>query len=63
MDAMEQDLRSLGIRAWKNITLDRSRWRGVVKAVKAPETGCGTAKVVRLRIMRGALFGGKAAGA
>jgi hypothetical protein len=35
MDAVEQDLRALGIRSWKNIALDRRRWQGIVKAVKA----------------------------
>jgi hypothetical protein len=32
---MEKYLRTLGIRGWKNITLDRSGWRDIVKAVKA----------------------------
>jgi hypothetical protein len=35
MDAVEQYLRNLEIRGWKNIAVDRSRWRGIVKAVKA----------------------------
>jgi hypothetical protein len=35
MDAVEQNLRALGIRGWKNIALDRRRWQGIVKAVKA----------------------------
>jgi hypothetical protein len=35
MDAMKQDLCTLGIRGWKNIALDRSRWPAIVKVVKA----------------------------
>jgi hypothetical protein len=31
VDAVEQDLRTLGIRGWKNIALDGSRWRGIAK--------------------------------
>jgi hypothetical protein len=35
MDAVEQDLHTLGIRGRENIALDRSRWRGIVKGGKA----------------------------
>jgi hypothetical protein len=34
-DNVQQDLQTLGVRNWKEIALDRIRWRGIVKAVVA----------------------------
>jgi hypothetical protein len=35
LDNVQQDLQRLGFRNWKEIPLDKIRWRGIVKAVLA----------------------------
>jgi hypothetical protein len=35
LDNVQQDLQTLGVRNWKGIASDRTRWRGIVKAVLA----------------------------
>jgi hypothetical protein len=35
LDGVEEDLRTLGIRGWRRIAVDRDRWKEVLTAVRA----------------------------